>query len=132
VVVGCGGGDGGSGDPCKPDDADGVVGGKYTFDVTIDDTAFTPMILKAQNTAAITLNLHNTGDAPHGFSVGCIKTPNDNGCATKSCFPDGATVDPLDPGADATLKFTVPLVEGIYPITSSADGDTATAQFVVQ
>jgi hypothetical protein len=117
---------------CTPDDADGVVGGKYTFDVMVDDDGFSPMILKAQNTANVTVNVRDVGTSPHGFSVGCIVTPNDTDCPTKSCFPDAATVAPLDPGSDAKLKFTVPLVEGIYPITSTADGDTQKAQFVVQ
>jgi hypothetical protein len=136
ALLGCSGGGGGAGTgaggSCMPNDADGVVGGKYTFDVTVDDDGFSPMILKAQNTSSITVNLHNGGTTQHGFAVGCIATPNDNGCPTRSCFPGDASVDPVDPGADAMLKFALPLAEGIYPITSTAGGDVIKAQFVVQ
>jgi len=117
---------------CEPDDADGVVGGKYTFEVTVDDDAFQPTILKAQNTATVTVVLSNAGTVPHGFGVECIKTPNDTGCPTKSCFPDEATIEPIEPGKSATTKFAVPRVEGIYVIHSSAAGDVEEAQFVVQ
>jgi hypothetical protein len=123
---------GGSEDACQPDDADGVVGGKYTFEVTVDDDAFKPIILKAQNTATVTLVLTNAGTVAHGFRVACISTPNDTGCPTKSCFPDEATIEPILPGKKASTKFAVPRVEGIYPISSGADGDVQEAQFVVQ
>jgi hypothetical protein len=129
LLMGCG--SSGSEDACQPGDADGVVGGKYAFEVTVDDGAFKPIILKAQNTATVTIVLSNSGTVAHGFSVACISTPNDTGCSTKSCFPDEATIEPILPGKKATTKFAVPRVEGIYPISSSADGD-AQAQFVVQ
>jgi hypothetical protein len=119
-------------DACQAGDADGVVGGHYTFHVTVDDDAFKPVILKGQNTAEITLVLTNAGTVPHGFGVRCIATPNDTGCPTKSCFPDETTIDPIEPGKMATTEFKLPLVEGIYPIYSTADGDTHEAQFVVQ
>ncbi len=130
VASGCSDGTGDG--SCQPADADGVVGGKYTFQVTVDDQGFTPAILKAQNTASVTVVLHNAGSSPHGFAVACITVPNDTGCPTRSCFPDPARIDPVAPGDSATAKFVVPLVEGIYPITSTADGDTQKAQFVVQ
>ena len=130
LLLGCG--TDGSDDLCQPGDADGVIGGKYTFEVTVDDDAFKPLILKAQNTATVTIVLSNAGTVPHGFGVRCIDTPNDTGCPTRSCFPDEATIEPIEPGDKATTKFTLPRVEGIYPIYSTADGDSQEAQFVNQ
>ena len=122
----------GSEGSCEPGDADGVIGGKYTFEVTVDDDAFKPTILKAQNTATVTIVLTNAGTVPHGFGVRCIKTPNDTGCPTQSCFPDEATIEPIEPGEKTTTVFDIPRVEGIYPIYSSADDDVREAQFVDQ
>jgi hypothetical protein len=123
---------GGSNAPCAPGDSDGLTGGSYTFDVSVDDGSFTPQILKAQNLSRVTLRLTNAGTRPHGLSVGCIDTPNTQGCPTTSCFATGATIAPIAPGANATATFATPNPEGIYPITSGAAGDTQSAQFVVQ
>jgi hypothetical protein len=123
---------GGSSGPCDPGDSDGLTGGSYTFDVTVDDTSFTPQILKAQNLSSVTVRVTNAGTKPHGFSVGCIDTPNTQGCPAQSCFAAAATVGPVAPGASATATFATPNPEGIYPITSGVAGDMASAQFVVQ
>src|SRR5262249_38702726 len=131
LACGCSGSGSTSGDPCEPD-VDGVIGGKYRFEVTVSDDAFVPTILKVQNTATVTLELRNEGTTPHGFAVDCIKTPNDIGCPTRSCFPDEAKIDSLGPGDTASVKFAAPRVEGIYVIRSPVENDTQTAQFVVQ
>ncbi|HEY3592352.1 MAG TPA: hypothetical protein VGL13_00700, partial [Polyangiaceae bacterium] len=100
VLAACGGSNSGD-DVCLPDDADGVVGGPAAFDLTVDDTGFTPTILTAQNLANVTLTLHNTGTKSHGFAVDCMPTPNDNGCPITSCFPDDTTIAAVDPGGMA-------------------------------
>lgn len=130
LCLGCS--DSGADGGCQPGDQDGVIGGNYTFKVTVDDDAFTPTILKAQNTATVTVVLTNAGTKPHGFRVHCIDTPNDTGCPAESCFPEAATIDPVAPGESARTKFALPRPEGIYPISSSARGDSQEAQFVVQ
>jgi hypothetical protein len=119
-------------DPCKPDDADGVVGVDITVAVTVDDTSFQPAIIKTQNTSMVTLTLKNTGTRPHGFAVDCLPTPNTKGCPTTSCFPPEATIAPIAPGASTTVKLKTPTVEGIYTYRSSAGGDSATGQFILQ
>ena len=130
VVVACAGGDGG--DKCQPPDADGVVGGKYTVGVTVDDDGFTPTPITTQNTATVTVKLRNSGTVAHGFEIGCVATPNDTGCPEKTCFPSAARIAPIAPGEMGTATFVVPLVEAIYPVTSTADGDGIEGQFVVQ
>jgi hypothetical protein len=98
----------------------------------VDDTAFTPVILKAENLATVTLRLTNVGSQPHGFSVQCMPTPNSQGCPTTSCFPDASTIPSISPDASTTVTFTVPNPEGIYTFGSSASADRMTGQFVVQ
>ena len=131
LVLGCAGPVDGSG-TCQPGDADGIIGGQKTVGVTVDDEGFTPTPITAQNTATVTIELRNTGTAPHGFAVGCVATPNDTGCPTKSCFPEDARIAPVDPGSTGTARFVVPLTEAIYPVTSTAAGDAFEGQFVVQ
>jgi hypothetical protein len=113
-------------DVCRSDDADGVVGGSVTFDLTVDDTGFSPAILPAQNLTQVRLELHNAGAKPHDFVVDCMPTPNVDGCPTTSCFPPSATVPALDPGASATTTFTTPNPEGIYYYHSDIEGDAET------
>jgi hypothetical protein len=117
---------------CGSSDADGITGGSYTFDLQVSDTAFTPVVLKAQNLASVTVNLTNTGTRPHDFALECLATPNDNGCPSTSCFPDASTIGPLAPDASSTATFTTPNPEGIYVFHSDLPGDTQTGQFIVQ
>jgi len=120
-----------AGSPCEAD-SDGIVGGSYTFDLQVDDDAFAPIILKAENLASVTLTVTNTGTKPHGFAVDCMPTPNDNGCPESSCFPDASTIGALLPDASTTTTFVTPNPEGIYTFRSPVAGDTQTGQFVVQ
>jgi hypothetical protein len=122
----------GGGDVCKPDDADGILGTKDTFQVEVTDDAFSPRVLASQNLTEVTLKLTNGGTTPHGFVIGCLQTPNDDGCPTESCFPDEAKIAPLDPGESKTVEFAVPLVEGIHTVSTGVDGDAAEGQFIVQ
>jgi hypothetical protein len=117
---------------CGPADQDGVNGGAVALDLTVDDTAFTPIVLEAQNLATVTLTLKNAGTKPHGFAVSCLATPNGRGCPTESCFPDAGAIAPIAPDASATATFVTPNPEGIYVFRSSAPGDSVTGQFVVQ
>jgi hypothetical protein len=128
-------------DVCKLDDADGVVGGDVTFDLTVDDSGFSPSILAAQNDAHVTLILHNIGTKSHSFVIDCLATPNMNGCPTTSCFESSASVPPVAAGASAMAEFDVPKPEGIYYFHSDVDGDTPAsctagatgcAQFIVK
>lgn len=112
-----------SDDPCAPDDADGVIGGNVVFDLTVDDTGFSPAILAAQNKAKVTLTLHNAGAKPHSFTIDCLPTPNMNGCPTTSCFPASAAIEPLAPGAKGMTTFEVPRPEGIHYFHSDVAGD---------
>jgi hypothetical protein len=112
-------------DTCQPDDADGIIGGSVTFDVTIDDTGFTPAILPAQNATKVTLTLHNMGTKPHDFVIDCLPTPNDHGCPMTSCFPPTASIPTVAPGATATSMFVTPTPEGIYYYHSDLPGDAA-------
>jgi hypothetical protein len=114
------------GGPCGGD-ADGVIGGNFTFDVTVNDTGFSPVILKAQNNGQVTLTVKNTGTKPHDFVVQCLTA---QGCT--ACFPDSAKVAPVAPGATATATFTAPGLEGIYTIGSDVPGDAFTGQFILQ
>jgi hypothetical protein len=125
-----------------PGDTDGIIGGCYAFDLTVDDSAFAPIILKAQNRAQVNLTLRNTGTKPHGFVLDCIPTPNTNGCPSQSCFAAGSTIGPLPPGGTASTTFVTPNPEGIYNFHSEVAGDSQTesdggmaglwGQFVVQ
>ena len=136
-----GGGDDGGGSPCSPSDSDGIVGGCYAFDLTVDDTGFSPIILKAQNLATVTVTLRNTGTKPHDFVVGCIPITF-AGCPPQQCFPAAANIPPLAPGQSATATFTAPNPEGIYDFRSDVSGDSEVegdggvtgiwGQFVVQ
>ena len=133
VVVACSS-DGGSGDACAPDDADGIVGVELAAAVTVDDTAFAPPIVKVQNRSFLTLTLRNKGTRPHGFTVDCLPTPNSRGCPTQACFPESARIAPIAPGASTTVKVMTPAVEGIYTYRSPAPGDAglATGQLILQ
>jgi uncharacterized cupredoxin-like copper-binding protein len=116
-----------AGGACAVSDADGVSGGSYTFELDASDTAFTPLILKAQNGSQVTLTVKNGGTKPHDFTVGCIVA---NGCT--ACFPNEAKVATVAPGASATVTFTTPPVEGIYDFSSDIPGDGFSGQFIVQ
>jgi hypothetical protein len=113
---------------CFPD-GDGINGGAYTFDLTVDDTGFSKNILATQNDAQATLTLTNTGTLPHGFAVGCTSVLPDYpslpaGCPSRACFPSNATIAPLAPGASQTITFDTPTPDGlIYPFTSSEPSD---------
>lgn len=115
------------GGACGTSDADGIVGGSFTFELDVSDTAFAPVILKAQNGSAVTLTVKNVGTKPHDFVVECISV---NGCT--SCFPDQAKVAAVAPGASTTVTFTTPAVEGIYDFRSDVAGDGFAGQFILQ
>jgi len=126
-----GGGSGGAGGGrCFPDN-DGINGGQYTFDLTVDDTGFSKTILATQNDAQATLTLMNTGTKPHGFEMECTSVtpsyPNEPaGCPTSACFPANSTIAPLAPGASQTITFDTPTPDGlIYPFKSSDPDDSA-------
>jgi hypothetical protein len=109
--------------------------------VTVDDTGFTPIILKTQNSAQVTLTLTNNGTKPHDFVMGCVSISYP-GCPFQYCFPPDANIASLPPGGTATTTFVTPFVEGIYDFRSDLPGDSQTAsdggisglrgQFVVQ
>jgi hypothetical protein len=151
-LTGCGGSSSGQ-TGCAPTDSDGVIGGSQTFDLTVNDTAFSAgfapdggallaPVLKAQNLASITLTLFNVGSMPHDFTVQCLPTPNSNGCPQTSCFPAGSSIPAVAPGSNATTTFVTPRTEGIYTFLSDLPGDTQPAsdgglsglvgQFIVQ
>jgi hypothetical protein len=119
-------------DACQPDDLDGVIGGNVTFELSVSDQEFRPLILTAQNRATVTLSLSNLGTQEHGFFVECLPTPNDDGCPTESCFPEAAQIEPIEPGATETRVFEVPLVEGTYTIVSEPGRPEPSGQFVVK
>jgi hypothetical protein len=123
LLAGCGEPDDDD-DPCALDDADGVIGGVVTFDLTVDDKGFSQMILTAQNSAKVTLTLRNEGTTPHSFVIDCMPTPNMNGCPTTSCFPAESSIPPVMPGGSATAIFAVPRAEGIHYFHSDVAGDT--------
>jgi hypothetical protein len=118
-------GDGGS---CFAD-GDGVSGGYYTFDLTVDDAGFSKNLLNTQNDARVTLTLSNAGTKPHGYAVGCRSVTDaypdlPAGCPTMACFPSNATIAPLQPGASKTIVFSTPTVDSvIYPFKSSEPND---------
>jgi hypothetical protein len=133
ALAGCGsastsmsGSDGGA---CFPD-SDGINGGDYTFDLTVDDTGFSKTILTTQNDSQATVTLKNTGTKPHGFVVGCTSVlstyPNvPAGCSTMACFPTNAVIAPLAPSASATVTFDTPTPDNlIYPFKSNAPDDS--------
>jgi hypothetical protein len=129
ALLGCGSGGsggGGGGGACYAD-SDGINGGDYTFDLTVDDTAFSKTILTTENDARATVTLTNTGTKPHGFEVGCVDYPDPPpGCTPKVCFPADATIAPLAPGASATITFDTPTADGvIYPFKSSEPNDSS-------
>jgi hypothetical protein len=113
---------------CFPDH-DGINGGNYTFDITVDDTGFSKTILATQNDATATLTLKNTGTKPHGFAVECTSvTPAyptvPSGCPSVACFPSNSIIAPLAPGESKTITFFTPTPDGLlYPIKSSEPGD---------
>jgi len=104
-------------------DQDGISGGDASFALTVDDTTFTPKIVKTENLANVTLTLTNAGTRPHDFVVDC---------AGSACFPDASTVPPVAPDASATVQFVAPYAEGLYTFRSSLPGDTQTGQFILQ
>ena len=110
---------------------DGISGGDASLLIVVDDDAFRPGMVTAQNLSTVTLTLKNEGTRPHGFTVGCVATPNHNGCPSESCFPDAATIAPIPPDRTATTTFVAPDPESLYPFRSTADGDTQTGQFHV-
>jgi hypothetical protein len=134
--------DGGGGNVCQPGDSDGVVGGCYAFEVRVDETGFTPAILKAQNRGEVTLKLTNAGKMPHDFVVGCIPTGQLNGCPPETCFPSDSAVSSVPAGSSATVTFVTPNPEGIYTFRSDVAGDSQvgddggasglTGQFILQ
>src|SRR5258706_10856678 len=95
-------------DVCGLDDADGVTGGDLVFDLTVGDDGFSPSILAAQDSSNITLTLRNAGTKPHGFTIDCMPTPNQNGCPMTSCFSDASSIAALVPGSIGTAKFVIP------------------------
>ncbi len=134
-------GDDGGGSPCQPPDSDGITGGCYAFDVTVTDTGFSPIILKAQNNGQVTLTLTNTRTRPHDLVMGCVTT-SAPGCPSRFCFPPEASIPSVPPGGTATTTFVTPYVEGIYDFQSDLPGDSQTSsdggltglwgQFVIQ
>ena len=109
---------------CYPDN-DGINGGSYTFDLTVDDTGFSKLLLSTQNDAQATVKLTNTGTKPHGFEIGCTTTSAPAGCPTRVCFPANATIAPLMPGETKTITFDTPTPDGIlYPFKSTEPSDT--------
>jgi hypothetical protein len=126
---------------CRPPDSDGLVGGCYFFSLVVDDTGFSPIILKAQNLARTTIELTNTGTRPHDFVLGCVPL-HAPGCPSQVCFPPRASIATLGPGGTATTTFVTPYLDGIYDFRSDLAGDSPIAldggirglrgQFVVQ
>lgn len=115
-------GNGGNGE-CAPPDSDGMNAGCYAFDLVVDDTGFSPFILKTENLAQVTIALHNTGTKPHDFVVGCLPVSYP-GCPPEQCFPGAANIAPLAPGESATTTFFTPNPEGIYTFRSDVSGDS--------
>lgn len=129
AVVSCGSTAGNGGDKCQPDDADGVNGvngSNVTFQLSVDESGFSPAILPAQNLTNVTLTLSNKGTKPHDFVIDCLPSPNDDGCPTTSCFPPSTSIPTIAPGASATAMFLVPNTEGLYYYHSDLPDDAAT------
>jgi hypothetical protein len=124
-----------AGDVCNPDE-NGTAGGTSVFELTVSDSAFTlgsgdsgpgePNIT-VENLANVQLTMTNVGTKPHDFVIRCLPTPNTMGCSAESCFPPGARIPPLKPGAHATINFVTPIHEGAYPFVSDVPGDTNTS-----
>ena len=129
AVVGCTSAE--KGEPCELDDADGVIGGNYEFELTVSDTEFTPKIIKTQNSAMVRLTLTNEGTTTHDFKIDCLPTPNSDGCPQEACFADEAEISAVAPGQKGNATFMVPRAEGIYTFRSTQNGDEQTGQFVV-
>jgi hypothetical protein len=114
---------------CFPD-ADGLIGGSYTIDLTVDDSGFSKNLLNTQNDATVTLTLTNNGTTPHGFEVDCTSVapayPNLSPmCPSVSCFPGDSTIAPIAPGQRKTVTFFTPTADNlIYPFKSSAPNDS--------
>jgi len=130
LLTGCSGED--EGNKCELEDADGIIGGKYTFLLRVNDRSFEPIVFAGQNTADVTLTLTNQSTSVSGFSIDCLPTPNENGCATESCFPDSHVVEPIASGASATARFKIPEVEGIYTFRALSGDDARIGQFIVE
>jgi hypothetical protein len=118
-----GAGDEGGSSSCAPSDSDGMNGGCYAFDLTVDDTGFSPFILKSENLAQVTITLRNAGTKPHDLVVGCIPV-SFPGCPPQQCFPSAANIAMLAPGQSATTTFVTPNLEGIYTFRSDLPGDS--------
>lgn len=109
---------------------DGLSGGDFAVDLTVDDTGFSKDVIATGNDAQITLTLTNNGTKPHGFEVECTSLapayPNvPAGCPTTTCFPSSSTISPLSPGASQTITFETPTPDGlVYPFKSSEPGDS--------
>ncbi|HET9957479.1 MAG TPA: hypothetical protein VFQ61_23430 [Polyangiaceae bacterium] len=117
---------------CELGDLDGIIGGDYQFEVTVNDVEFSPKILKAQNSANVRLKLTNSGTVAHNFLLACQPTPNDDGCPQQACFEDEAQVMHLEPGESVTIEFAVPRAEGLYEFKSTLPGpEPLTGQFIV-
>ncbi len=121
-----------AGAPCAADDLDGIVGGEWTFVLRVNDSGFSPAILKAQNRATVRLTLVNEGTRAHDFVLDCLATPNSDGCPSESCFASESAIPALEPGAMGASLFTTPVPEGIYVFRSDLAGDVAQGQFIVQ
>jgi hypothetical protein len=130
-----------AGNACKPPDSDGLVGGCYFFHLVVDDTGFSPIILKAQNLARTTIVLTNAGTMPHDLVVGCVPL-HAPGCPSQVCFPPEANIASVAPGGTATTTFKTPFFDGIYDFRSDLPNDSQISldggirelrgQFVVQ
>lgn len=122
---------------CYPD-YDGVTDQRYTIAIAVNDDGFTSAgggdagprkIIATQNGSPVTLTLTNEGTKPHGFQVGCVSVCSayaelPAGCAPTACFPAGASIAPIAPGASATVTFVTPIPDNvIYPFSSSASDD---------
>jgi len=131
---------------CYPDN-DGINGGSYVIDLTVDDTGFlasvedgdagdggiTKNIIATQNDAQVTLTLTNTGTKPHGFQVDCTSvcpaySALPTGCSPNACFPSNSTISTLAPGASITITFDTPTPDGLlYPFKSPVPADSSVA-----
>ena len=112
-------------------DADGLTGGPYTINLTVDDNGFSKTVLNTQNDATVTFTLTNSGTKPHGFVVDCASVttvyPNlPAQCPSMICFPSNSTIAPIAPGASTTIMFFTPTPDNIiYPFKSSEPSDAA-------
>lgn len=119
-----------AGDACFPD-ADGVTGRSYTISLTVDDEGFSKTVISTQNDSTVSFTLTNTGSSPHGFELDCVDVTSEYphlpaGCPSVACFPDAATIPPLEPGESRTVTFVTPPTDNlIYPFASNAPGDAS-------